>query len=162
MRLPESRAEMTTKRLLLVGSFLLVSVVTTAAFAQAVTGHLAAMHAPSADVTVVGHEVVDDRLDVTVRVHNPTVKNLELGTVLVNVYVGGEQVTDGTTSRTRDDVTVPPHETERVTFPLRLREGMADRFRDADPAEVEMRGRIDAYVVEEMVYLSVEETGVSG
>lgn len=161
MRALDSRAAMTTSRLLIVGAFLVVTLVTTAAFAQAVTGHLAAMHAPSADVAVVGYEVTDDdTLEVTLRVHNPTIEEFELGTARMNAYVEGDQVTDGTTSSFAD-VAVRPDETKRVTVPLGLREGVADSIRDADPGRIEIRGKLRVFVVDEMVYVPVAETEVS-
>lgn len=157
MRVPSTRVELTPRRLVLVGSFLLVSVATTAVFAQAMGGHLAAMHAPSADVTVVDYEVTDDdALDVTLRVHNPTVKDFELDSVRLNYYVDGEQVTEGVTVWF-DGVTVEPDETKRVTISLGFRDG-ADRFRNADSEQVETRGMLRVYVVDERVTVPVADT----
>lgn len=149
--------ELTTGRLLLVGAFLLVSVATTGMFVQTMTGHLAAMHAPSADVTVSDYEIVEDRtLELSLRFHNPTVGDLELGPALMNVYVDEEMVTDGTTT-SFGDVTVPAGETRTVTGELGLREGTADALRNADPEQIETKGRIQVYVVDEMVYVNVED-----
>lgn len=149
--------ELTTGRLLLVSAFLLVSIATTGLFAQAMTGHLAAMHAPSADVTVSDYEITEDRtLELALRFHNPTVGDLELGSALVNVYVDGEMVTDGTTT-SFGDVTVPAGGTRTVTGELGLREGTADSLRNADPEQIETKGRIKVYVIDEMVYVNVED-----
>jgi LEA14-like dessication related protein len=156
MRVPDTHRELTTRRLLLVGSFLLVSVATTAVFAQAMTGHLAAMHAPSMEVTVTDYEVTDDdALDVTLNVHNPTMKELDLEAARVNIYIDGEQMTDGVTSRF-GDVTVEPDETKQVTISRGFREGGADRLRNADPEQVEIRGMLRVYVVNEKVDVPVD------
>lgn len=157
MRVPDTRVELTPRRLVLVASFLLVSVATTAVFAQAMTGHLAAMHAPSADVTVVDYEVTDDdALDVTLRIHNPTVKDFELDSARINFYVDGVQVTEGVTSRF-DDGTVEPDETKRVTISLGFREGGGDQLRNADSEQVEIRGMLRVYVVDERVDVQVAD-----
>lgn len=150
--------ELTVGRLLLVSTFLLLSVATTAVFAQAMTGHLASMHAPSTDVTVSDHEISENRtLELTLRLHNPTVGDLELGSALLNVYVDGEMITDGTSTSSFGDVTVPSGETRTVTGELRLREGTVGRLRNADPERIETKGRIKVYVVNEMIYINVEE-----
>lgn len=152
----DTHPELTTRRLLLVGAFLLVSVATTAVFAQTMTGHVAAMQAPSADVTVADYEIVEDRtLELSLRFHNPTLRGLELGPALVNVYVDGEAVTDGTTT-SLGDVTVPAGETRTVTGEFGLREGSADALRNADAEQIEMKGRIKAFVADEMVYVNVD------
>lgn len=157
MRVPDSRAELSTRRLALVAAFLLVFGATTVAFAQAVTGHLAAMHAPTSDVTVADYEVTDDdALRVTFQIHNPTTKDLDLSVGQLNAYVDGEQVTDGTTTPLTG--TVPSGETENVPVTLDLRDGGADRLRNADHESVSIEGRIQAYIVDEMVYLSVDST----
>lgn len=162
MKRPAARGQLTTRRLLLVGTFLLVAGVTTALFAQAVTGHLAAMHVEEADVTVVEYDVTEDGgLDLTVRVHNPTVRDVELSGARMNVYVDGEQVTDGTTASI-DPVTVASGETKRVTIPLGLREDGADRLRDADPERMGSRGSLKVYVVDELVHVPVGGMEVAG
>jgi LEA14-like dessication related protein len=161
MKLPTARTELTTRRLVLVGTFLLVAGLTTVLFAQAVTGHLASMHVQGADVTVVDYDVTDDGgFDLTVRIHNPTVRDVELTGARMNAYVDGEQVTDGTTA-SMDLVTIESDETKRVTIPLGLREGGADRLRNADPEQVEVRGALKVYVVDELVNVPVRGTGVA-
>lgn len=155
MRVPDSRAELSTRRLVLVGVFLVVLGATTVTFAQAVSGHLAAMHAPSSDATVVDYEVGDDdRLHLTLQIYNPTVKDLRFEAAQLNAYVDGEQATDGTV--TRFDAVVGSEETKNVTIRLGLRDGGADRLRDADPASVEIAGRLEAYVVDEQVYVPLD------
>ena len=154
MRVPSTRVELTPKRLVLVGSFLLVSVATTAVFAQAMTGHLVAMHAPSADVTVADYEITDDALDVTLRVHNPTMKEFELVYTKVRANVDGDLVTVGT--RVMLDGVVPAGETKTVTVRLDFRDGGAETFRNADPDQIEMEGTIRVQIVEELVYVPVD------
>lgn len=148
------------KALVVVGAFLVVSLATTAAFAQAITGHVAAMHAPSADVTVTGYEVTDDRLELTVRFHNPAIRDVELSVAQLNVYVDGQQVSDGTTSRL-ETTTVPSEVTETVTVPVGLREGGPERLRNADSGAIEIRGDLKVYVGDELVYVPVDQTGVA-
>lgn len=156
MRVPGTPPELTTRRLVLVASFLLASVATTAVFAQAMTGHLAAMHAPSADVTVADYEVTDDgTLDVTLRIHNPTMKELELVSSRVRANVDGELVTVAT--RILLDGTVPSGETKTVTVPLEFREGGEERFRSVGPDRIEMEGQIKVQIVEELVSVTVTE-----
>lgn len=158
MRVPDSPAGLSTRRLALVAVFLVVFGATTVAFAQAVTGHVAAMHAPSSDVTVVDYEVTDDdHLRLTLRIHNPTMKDLQLTVAQLNAYVGGEQATDGTT--TRFDAVVPSGETTSVTLRLGLETGGPDLLRDADSSQVAFEGRLKAYVVDERVYVPVDERG---
>ena len=149
------RVELTPKRLLLVGSFLLVSVATTAVFAQAMTGHLAAMHAPSADVTVADYEVTDDdALHVTLRVHNPTMKEFELVYIRVRANVDGELVTVAT--RSMLDGALQSGETKTVTVRLEFRDGGAETFRNAGPDQIEFEGTIRVRIVEEMVFVPVD------
>lgn len=152
MRVPE----LTTRRIVLVGAFLFLLGGTSVAFAQVTTGHLASMQVQSSEITVVDYEVTDDdRLRLTVRMHNPTAKDVDVGTAQLNAYVDGEQATDGTVTRL-DDVTVPSEETSDVTILLGLADGSADRLRDADAEQVEIEGRFKMYVVEEMVYVSLD------
>lgn len=159
MRTLDDRAE-TTTRLLLVGAFLVVALVTTAAFAQALTGHVASMHAPSADATVVGYELTDDdRLEVTLRVSNPTMKAYELESSSVRVTVDGELVTEGT--RTMLDATVPAGESKRATARLDFREGGVERFRSADSGRIGVEGRIRLKIVEEPVLVDVDDSEVA-
>lgn len=158
MKLSISSAELTTRRLLVVGVFLLVTLVTTAAFAQAMTGHLVAMHAPNADVTVADYEVTDDALDVTLHVHNPTMKDLELVSSRVRANVDGELVTVAT--RTMLDGVAPSGETQAVTVRLDFREGGEERFRNAGPDQIEMSGMIKVRIVEEQI--SVRIQGMEG
>ncbi|WP_115862318.1 hypothetical protein [Halorussus litoreus] len=158
MRVPE----LTTRRIVLVGTFLCLFGGTSVAFAQVTTGHLAAMHVQSSEITVIDYEVADDdKLHLTVRMHNPTTKDVDVGTAQLNAYVDGEQVTDGTTTRL-DDASVPSEETTDLKIPLELRDGVADRLRNADPEQVEIEGRFKTYVVEEMVYVSLDGTEVDG
>lgn len=157
-----SRATLTPSRLVLIGTVLVVSLATTAVFAQAITGHIAAMHAPSADVVVTDYEVTDDdRLEVTVRFHNPATRKLDLEVARVNAYVDGEQVTDGTTS-SLGDAAVRSGETKPITWPLGLREGGPERLRNADPEQVEIRGKLKVKVVDELVYVPVGGMEVAG
>jgi LEA14-like dessication related protein len=161
MKLPTARTELTTRRLVLVGTFLLVAGVTAALFAQAVTGHLASMHVEGADVTVVDYDVTDDGgLDLTLRIDNPTVRDVELVGGRINAYADGDQVTDGTTS-SLDPITIESGETKQVTFPLGLRESGDDRLRNADPAQIEVRGALKVYVVEKMVHVPIRGLGVT-
>ncbi|WP_132057552.1 hypothetical protein [Halorussus amylolyticus] len=154
----ERRAQITARHLL-VGAFLVVAVATAAMFAQAATGHVASMHATSANVTVADYDVTDgDRLDLTLRVHNPTIRDLELGPALVNAYVDGEQTTDGTTT-TFDGGPIPADETVEITGTLGLREAGGDRLRSAD--RVEVRGRLKVFVGDELIYVRVDTVGVS-
>jgi len=158
MRVPE----LTTRRIVLVGTFLCLLGGTSVAFAQVTTGHLAAMHVQSSEITVVDYEVTDDhRLRLTVRMQNPTAKDVDVGTAQLNAYVDGEQVTDGTVTRL-DDASVPAEETADLTISLGLRDGVADRLRNADPEQVEIQGRFKVYVVEEMVYVSLDGMEVDG
>lgn len=158
--IPTGRAELTTRRLVLVGAFVLVAGVTTVLFAQAVTGHLASMHAPSADVTITDYEVTDDddALDVTLRVHNPTMKEFELVSGRIRANVDSELVTVAVRNLL-DDV-VPPGETKTVTVRLDFREGGEERFRNAGPDRIEMEGTIKVKIVEEQV--SVPLDGMEG
>lgn len=156
MRVPER----TTKRVALAGAFLLVFSVTTVAFAQAVSGHIAAMQAPSADVTAVDYEVTDDDgLDVTLQIDNPTTKAIAIPTAQVNAYLGDRILSEGTSVRL-DGASVDAKSTENVTVPLDFREGGLERFRSADAGQVEIRGQLKSKVVEETVYLSVDRTEV--
>lgn len=155
MRLSINSAELTTRRLLVVGGFLVVALVTTAAFAQAMTGHLGAMHAPNADVTIVDYEVTDDdALDVTLRVHNPTMKEFELVSSRVRANVDGELVTIAT--RTMLDGVVPSGETKAVTVRLDFREDGEEKFRNAGPDQIEMEGMLKVQIVEEQVSVTIE------
>ena len=154
MRDPDTRVELTPRRLVLVGSFLLVSVATTAVFAQAMTGHLAAMGAPGSDVTIVDYEVTDDALDVTLRIHNPTMKEFDLVSARVRANVDGELVTVAT--RAMLDGIVQSGETKTVTVRLDFREGGEERFRNADPDQIEMEGMIRVQITEEQVSVPVD------
>ena len=159
MRVLDDSAELTTKRFLVV-AFLVVTLVTTAAFAQAMAGHVASMHAPSADATVVEYAVTDDdRLEATLRIHNPTVKEFELVSGSVRARVDGELVTVGT--RTMLDGSVPAGETKNVTVRLDFREGGAGRFRSADPDRIEMEGRVKVQIVEEQVLVQIDDAEVA-
>ncbi len=141
---------------MLVGAFVLVFGATTVAFAQAASGHLAAIHAPNADVTVVDYEVTDDGLlDVTLRVHNPTVRAIAVPVAQMNAYVDGEQVSDGTTTRL-DGVAVGSGATRNVTVPLDLREGGAERLASADAGQVSVEGQLKGKVGSETVYVSLD------
>lgn len=154
MKLPISPRELTTRRLLVV-AYLLVALVTTAAFAQAVTGHLAAMHAPSAEPSVVDYEVTDEgALDVTLHVHNPTMRDLELVSSRVRANVDGELSTVAT--RTILDGVVPSGETKEVTVRLDFREGGEERFRNAGPEQITMEGTLKVRIVEEIVSVQIE------
>jgi len=155
MRVPER----TTKRVALAGAFLLVFGVTTVTFAQAVSGHIAAMQAPSADVTAVDYEVTDDGLDVTLQVHNPTTEAIAVPVAQVNAYVDDEMVSEGTSTRL-DGVAVDSGATQNVTVPLDFRDGGLERLQTADAGQVEVRGQLKSKVVEETVYLSVDRTEV--
>lgn len=162
MEVSTDPTELSTRRLVLVGAFLIVAGATAALFAQAATGHLAAMHVQGADATVVDYEVTDDgALDLTVRIHNPTVRDVELTGARMNVYVDGQQVTDGTTASI-DDVTVESGETKRVKIPLGLREAGDDRLRNADPDQLGVRGRLKIYVGDELVNLAIGGMEVAG
>lgn len=155
MRVPRSRLEASPRRLAVIATFLVVFGATAVAFAGAVTGHLAAMHASGSDVTIVDYEVTDDdRLELTLRVHNPTLRDVDIGRAQLNAYVDGEQVTDGTT--TRFEATVPSEETTNVTVRLGLREGGAERLRNADAGAISVEGQLRGFVVEEQVYLPLD------
>lgn len=154
MRLPTDRVQLTTKRLVLVGAFLVVAGFTTVLFAQAVTGHHASMHAPSTDVTITDYEVTDDGLDVTLRVQNPTMKELTLVSSRVRATVDGELVTVAT--RTILDGVVGPGETKTLTVRLDFRDGGAERFRNAGSDRIEMEGSIKIQIVEEDITVPVD------
>lgn len=157
MKNSEGSGEPTTRRLVLLSVFLLVTAATAVVFAQASTGHLAAMHASDTEATVVDYDVDDEgALDLTLRVHNPTIEALELENVRMNVYADGAQVTDGTTASFGDDGTVEPDETERVTITLGLRDGGGERLRNADRGEITVRGRLRVYVVDERVDVRID------
>lgn len=156
MRLPSSPSELTTRHLVVV-AYLVVALVTTAIFAQAVTGHHATMQAPTTDVTVVDYETTDDgALDVTLRVHNPTTKEFELVSSRIRANVDGELVTVAT--RAMLDGVVSPDETKSVTVRLDFREGGEERFRNADPDQIEFEGTIRVRIVEELISVRVSET----
>lgn len=162
MNFPRNTDELTARRLVLVGSFLLVMGVTAAMFAQAATGHLAAMHATDTEVAIVDYEVSNEvTLDLTLRVHNPTIKDLDFGNARMNVYVDGAQVTDGTTSSFENGGSIEPSGTEQVTVSLGLRDGSGERLQNADPEQVTVSGRIRMYVVEEPVEVPIDDLGVS-
>lgn len=156
MSILDDPAEMTTRRLFVVVAFLVVTLVTTAAFAQAMTGHVASMHAPSADATAVEYAVTDDdRLEVTLRVPNPTMKEFELVSSSVRATVDGELVTEAT--RTMLDGTVPAGESKRVNARLDFREGGVERFRSADSDRIEIEGRIKVRIVDELVLVDIDD-----
>lgn len=161
MRVPYSRAELTPRDVVLIAAFAAVTLATTVVFAQAITGHVAAKHAASADVVITDYEVTDDRLELTVRFHNPAIRDVDLHVAQVNAYVDGEMVSDGTVSRL-DEVTIPSEETRTVTLPIDLREGGAERLRNADPDRIEVRGLLKVLVVDETVHVRVDGTEVSG
>lgn len=149
--------ELSISRLVLVGVFLLVTGATTAMFAQAATGHLAAMQAPDTEVTVVDYEITDEEsLELTLRIHNPTIEALELGNARMNVYVDGAQVSDGTTSSFDDGSAIEPDETRRVTIPLGLRDDGGERLRNADAEQITVSGQLRAYVVDEPVTVPID------
>jgi len=149
--------ERSTSHLVLVGVFLLVTGVTTAMFAQAATGHLAAMQAPETEVTVVNYEMNDEgSLDLTLRIHNPTIEDLRLGNARMNLYADGVQVTDGTTSSFDDGGTIEPDETRQVTVPLGLRDDGSERLRNTDPDAVTVRGQLRMYVIDEPVTIPID------
>ena len=154
MRVPE----FTAKRVALASAFLLVFGATTVAFGQTVSGHVAAMQAPSADVTVVDYEVTDDGgLDVTLQVHNPTMKAIGIPVAQINAYVDDELISEGTSTRL-DGVSVDAGSTGNVTVPLDLRDGGMERLRSADAGQVEIRGQFKSKIVKETVYISVDRT----
>ena len=160
MRALDNRAETPTSRLLVVGAFLLVTLVTTAAFAQAMTGHVASMHAPSADATVTDYAVTDDdRLEVTLRIHNPTMKEFELVSSSVRARVDGELVT--VARRTMLDGTVPSGGTKNVTVRLDFRDGGEERFRSAESDRIGLEGRLNVRIVEERVLVTIDDEEAS-
>lgn len=160
MSVLDDSAEMTTGRLVVV-AFLAVTLVTTAAFAQVMTGHVAAMQAPSADVVVTDYRVTDDeRLEVSLGVHNPTIREFELVSSSLRARVDGELVTEAT--RTMLDGTVPSGGTEEVTVRLDFREGGAERFRTADSDRIGLEGRFRVAVGEELVLVEIEGSEVAG
>ena len=157
MRISQYTDERSTGHLVLVGVFLLVTGVTTAMFAQAATGHLAAMQAPETEVTVVNYEINDEgSLDLTLRIHNPTIEDLRLGNARMNLYADGVQVTDGTTSSFDDGGTIEPDETRQVTVPLGLRDGGSERLQNTDPDAVTVRGQLRMYVIDESVTVPID------
>lgn len=161
MSVLDDGTETTMTMRLLVVAFLVLTLVTTAAFAQAMTGHVASMHAPSAEATAVEYAVTDDdRLEVTLRIHNPTIREFELVSSSVRARVDGELVTEAT--RTMLDGRVPAGESKRVTARLDFREGGAERLRSADSARVEVEGRIRVRIGEELVLVEIDGAEVAG
>jgi LEA14-like dessication related protein len=157
MKISQYIDERSIGHLALVGVFLLVTGATTAVFAQAATGHLAAMQAPETEVTVVNYEINDEgSLDLILRIHNPTIEDLELGNARMNMYVDGAQVSDGTTSSFDDGGTIETGETKQVTVPLGLRDDGSERLRNADPEAVTVRGQLRMYVVDEPVTVPID------
>lgn len=153
--------DLTPRDLVLASVYLIVAGATAVLFAQAATGHLAAMHVQGADATVVDYSVTDDgSLELAVRIDNPTVRDVELTGARLNAYVDGEQVTDGTTARL-DDVTIESGETERVLIPLGLREGGPDAVRSAAPEELEVRGQLKVFVDDELVNVPIDGVEVA-
>jgi LEA14-like dessication related protein len=157
MKISEYTDGLNLSRLVLIGVFLLVTGATTAMFAQAATGHLAAMHAPDAEVTVVNYESTDDgSLDLTLRIHNPTIKDLQLVNARMNVYVDGAQVSDGTTSSFEEGGTIEPGESKQVTVPLGLRDGGRERLQNADSEQITVRGKLRMSVIDEPVTVPID------
>jgi len=146
-------------RLLLVGSFVVVLVVTLAAGISTVGATVAFVEASasmSAGAEDVSPAAETSRLDVTVRVANPTGSPLTLRSAWLQVYQN-DTVVARDAGIGFDEFTVPPGESRTVVLsatidaedPEPVREAAAD-------GELVAKGRFEAQVVERSLQLSIE------
>lgn len=148
------------RTLLVAGSFAVVFVLTVAvgvSTVTAMTAHVEASATLSAQVEDVSPAADDSRLDVTVRVDNPTDAPLTLRSAWIQVYDDGSVVASDA-GVGFDQFVVPPGEQRTVVLSATIDAEDPEAVREAARnGELDAKGRFEAQVVERGLQLSIEE-----
>lgn len=142
---------------ILLGSFVLVAIVTVAVFVPTLSAHISVMNAVSIDATPTEYAVSDDgeTLVVTVRVDNPTRSAFTASYGQLYAEIDGEEVTELSTV---EETTVSSGGSVRVTVDLDIEDGYGDRVADAvESGRLTVYGTLDGTIQDAQVRVEVVE-----
>ena len=145
-------------RRLVLGTFVLVVLAGSVLFGYTVTGHVAMLQSGSITAEVTDISAADgDRIEVTFRVENPTIRTVRISSSELEATVEGTTLARDVPGGT-PKVTVPSGGSATVTVPMAVRDGYLE---DHGKESVEAALAADRVTVKGMLIAKLESSRIS-